>query len=569
MTTFANKQPPSSSQQNNERKGVASRLVASPTLDLPKGGGAIRGMGEKFAANPVTGTGSMSVPVYLSPSRSDFSPELSLSYDSGSGNGIFGMGWQLSLPSITRKTDKGLPRYLDHKESDVFILSDAEDLVPSLKLDNGEWVPDTSPIIDGYEIKRYRPRVEGLFARIERWTNTNTRVSHWRVISKDNVTSIYGLDDNSRISDPKSGSSNPRIFKWLISMSFDNKGNVICYEYKGEDGVGVPSKVYEKNREINANRYIKRIKYGNRTPFTPSSVPVSPLSGDLINDFMFEAVFDYGEHDDNTPLPTKSWDCRPDPFSNYRSGFEIRTYRLCHRILMFHHFPEEAEVGVDCLVRATKIFYCENEPNANCAAYSFVTSIVQSGYKRKSGGDSGYDEKSLPPTEFEYSKPEIDTRVRHIDEDELGRIRFSKNGPSAEWVDLYGEGLTGILVREQNGWYYKRNVSPYKAATKGIKTPGFERNRPVTLVPSLAAGKQLQFMDLAGDGRPDIVSLGPPVSGFYEVSEDEKIDKFKTLRNVPNIDWNQNGDGGQFVSHRLKQKSPKQIALYGIENLYY
>jgi Salmonella virulence plasmid 65kDa B protein len=31
--------------------------------------------------------------------------------DSGSGNGPFGLGWQLAIPSISRKTDKGLPRY--------------------------------------------------------------------------------------------------------------------------------------------------------------------------------------------------------------------------------------------------------------------------------------------------------------------------------------------------------------------------------------------------------------------------------------------------------------------------
>lgn len=30
-----------------------------PSISLPKGGGAIRGIGEKFAANPVTGTGSL------------------------------------------------------------------------------------------------------------------------------------------------------------------------------------------------------------------------------------------------------------------------------------------------------------------------------------------------------------------------------------------------------------------------------------------------------------------------------------------------------------------------------
>jgi len=38
-----------------------------PSISLPKGGGAIRGIGEKFAANPVSGTGSMSVPIACTP----------------------------------------------------------------------------------------------------------------------------------------------------------------------------------------------------------------------------------------------------------------------------------------------------------------------------------------------------------------------------------------------------------------------------------------------------------------------------------------------------------------------
>ncbi|MCX5953438.1 MAG: hypothetical protein NTZ40_08090, partial [Cyanobacteria bacterium] len=94
-------------------------------------------MGEKFAANPVTGSGSMSVPIATSPERSGFGPQLSLNYDSGAGNGPFGFGWSLGLPAITRKTDKGLPRYhdwgTDPQEADVFVLSGAEDLVPVLR----------------------------------------------------------------------------------------------------------------------------------------------------------------------------------------------------------------------------------------------------------------------------------------------------------------------------------------------------------------------------------------------------------------------------------------------------
>src|SRR5712675_653274 len=108
----------------------ADDVYRAPTIQMPKGGGAIRGIGEKFAANPVNGSGSMSVPIATSPGRAGFGPQLALSYDSGAGNGPFGLGWNLSVPSITRKTDKGLPKYQDANESDVFILSGAEDLVP-------------------------------------------------------------------------------------------------------------------------------------------------------------------------------------------------------------------------------------------------------------------------------------------------------------------------------------------------------------------------------------------------------------------------------------------------------
>src|SRR5262249_42945500 len=68
-----------------------------------------------------------------------FVSQLSLSYDSGAGNGPFGFGWSLSLPSITRKTDKGLPKYQDAAEHDVFILSGAKTLFPIRKRCRGNW----------------------------------------------------------------------------------------------------------------------------------------------------------------------------------------------------------------------------------------------------------------------------------------------------------------------------------------------------------------------------------------------------------------------------------------------
>ena len=200
-------------QANSQQATEADKsyYAPPPAVSLPKGGGAIKGMGEKFAANPVTGTGSMSVPVATSPGRSGFGPQLSLSYDSGAGNGIFGLGWNLSLPSITRKTDKGLPRYWDNSESDVFILSGAEDLVPVLRADGSRESFDSPE--RQFKIQRYRPRIEGLFARIERWTEVDSGDTHWRSLSKDNITTLYGRTGESRIADPDHPT---HIFSWLI-----------------------------------------------------------------------------------------------------------------------------------------------------------------------------------------------------------------------------------------------------------------------------------------------------------------------------------------------------------------
>ncbi|HKV12392.1 MAG TPA: SpvB/TcaC N-terminal domain-containing protein, partial [Thermoanaerobaculia bacterium] len=207
-------------------RGEGEPKPATPSISLPKGGGAIRGIGEKFAANPVNGTGSMSVPLATSPGRSGFGPELSLSYDSGSGNGPFGFGWTLSAPAISRKTDQGLPQYRDAEESDVYLLSGAEDLVPVYRQNEaGEILrdPQGNPLFDereqaGYQVRRYRPRIEGLFARIERWTRQDGDI-HWRSLSRDNVLTVYGKDSNARIADPVEPG---RIFTWLICETRDD-----------------------------------------------------------------------------------------------------------------------------------------------------------------------------------------------------------------------------------------------------------------------------------------------------------------------------------------------------------
>ncbi|WP_068923245.1 SpvB/TcaC N-terminal domain-containing protein [Planobispora rosea] len=508
-----------------------------PSVQVPRGGGAIRGIGEKFAANPVTGTGSLSVPVATSPGRSDFGPRLSLAYDSGAGNGPFGFGWSLSLPSITRKTDKGLPLYRDAADSDVFVLSGAEDLVPVLvRNERGEWERERSPVRTvngaGYRVDRYRPRVEGLFARVERWTNTAdaTDVS-WRSISGDNVTTWYGRTAESRISDPADPG---RVFSWLICQSHDDRGNVIVYGYAPEDSAGIfedasgrrLSPARERNRtdaSRSAQRYLKRIRYGNRAPYLPvlderAPWPEPPGAGapDAGDAWHFEVVFDYGEHDAEAPAPAASgtWPVRVDPFSSYRAGFEIRTYRICRRVLMFHHFPDEAGVGRGCLVRSTDLAHSDELDPAGVRnpVHTFLRSVTQTGYRRD--GDGGYDRRALPPVEFEYTEPVVRDVVEEVDPQSLENLPIGLDGTAYRWTDLHGEGVPGILTEQAGAWFYTRNLSPVPEGAEGVGAR-FAPLEAVAGKPGASLNGGAEFMDLAGDGRPDVV-VESPVPGLYE-----------------------------------------------------
>jgi len=529
--------------------------VSAPQVSLPKGGGAIRGIGEKFSANTVTGTASLSVPLALSPGRAGFGAQLSLSYDSGAGNGAFGLGWSLSLPSITRRTDKGLPQYDDAGESDVFVLSGAEDLVPQLAQDtSGGWArcPATR---DGYIVWPYRPRIEGLFSRIERWTRVSDGDTYWRSISRDNVTTLYGTTPESRIADPAIPGD---VFSWLISESRDDKGNATTYEYVAEDSVNVDLlQDHERNRSDPgraANRYLKRVKYGNTLP-TSAQPDLSKQS------WLFEAVFDYGEGH-ATPLAadadgrqfvaaslatTQPWPVRQDPFSRYRSGFDIRTYRLCRQVLMFHHFA--GELGTpDYLVRGTEFAYSEG------ATASFITSVTQSGYIRQS--DGSYLKRSLPRLDLQYSAAVVQSDVREVDPASLANLPANVDGGQYQWLDLDGEGAQGILAAYEDVWYYKRNLSPMTQTFVGDQpaiAATFETLTEVAKLPGFAQARTArhQFLDLAGDGQQDCVVLERPDPGFYKRTDDQDWQSFLPLTSIPNVDWNDpnlrfvdlNGDG--------------------------
>jgi hypothetical protein len=520
-----------------------SNAIEIPSVSLPKGGGAIKGIDEKFTVNAVNGTAALSLPLPFSPARGA-APAVSLVYNSGAGNGVFGLGWVLGLSSSRRKTDRKLPRYQDSIDSDTFLFSDAEDLVPEFRKEpdgsfsvdsNGNYIIREEDSADGlFTIRFYKPRIEGLFARIERWTGKTSPEMKWRVISRENRTTLLGWSSASRIADPDDES---RIFEWLPEFVFDDKGNCSHYLYKKEDDTGFdPMLLHNRNRFKNGkitytNLYLEKILYGNKTPYKKFNDPFPSEAS-----YFFQTVLDYGEYDQNPPYGrTGSWNFRQDAFSQYKAGFEIRTTRLCRRVLLFHYFNELP--GGFAMVKSLDLTF----DTTQAEGFSFLKSASLKGYIKQ--GDGSYTNKSYPAEEFDYQKLAWNSEVKSISSSDMEGFSEGTDEGQYQFTDLFNEGLAGMLSEQDRGWYYRHNLGG------GQFAPAV----PVAAKPSFAGlGRQLQLVDLDVDGGKQLVNYGSEPRGYFELDdEEEEWQPFRAFRNLPNIDFRDpntrlldiNGDG--------------------------
>ena len=501
--------------------GAASTAVIDsvPTLALPKGGGAIRGIGEKVSVSPATGTASFSIPLPFSPGRGGAAPDLSLGYDSASGAGIFGWGWHLPVPAISYRTDRGLPRYHDddtHK--DTFVFAGGEDLVALL---TAAGAPVTVPD-DTFLIRCYAPRIEGGFARIERWVHRTTGDTHWRVRSSENVTTLFGTSALTRISDPDNSA---RVFVWLAAETFDDNGHRVVFEYKAEDRAGTDDAApNEANRRdwVNPQRHLKRVFYGNVAP--------KGVAGD--DRFLFELLLDYGEHPGTPPsrAETVAWTRRADPISTYRAGFELRTYRLCERVVMFHRFPDGSDANAEP-IRAVAFDY------ERTAAASLITSVTGEAYAETSDGHTVVAQ--TPSLSFEYQRApeELGSVPLTPDPEDLNELPDGFAGAGVHWVDIDGDGLSGALIERHDAWAFKANLSPLAVNADGVPKAHLGPLRLLDAVPAGELSSGGQFLDLEGDGLPDLVHFDGAAPGYSGRDTDGAWLPLRQFSLLPSVDW--------------------------------
>lgn len=429
-----------------DKSGVSSRAIS-----VPAGAGKIDGMGESFSAQLSTGVVSYSIPLSLPAARGGAQPSLALSYSSGGGLGVAGMGWELGTVSISRQTDRGIPKYDDraawHAEQDRFVFNGGQELVPVCTVGaapgvacsgalSGELMPVWS---SGWQY--FRPRIEGAYMRFF-WSPDHRT---WRVQDKSGLTKELGvpLDGSTDTTALETNPNQPsQIFSWALVREYDAFGNanpasgsptprnVVVYKYWQSGGRAYLTDIFDTTPAANATSY----------------VPTG-----------------FAHH---TRL---RYDTRPDPTTSYRSGW-LREQNL--RLTRVDVTSKTYAEGTSAQRSQLRRYYLSYDPAYHT---SFLSSVQLEG---RCAGD-------------ERSAPKEDGNFALADTSNCGRL------PALTLSYSHASGSATLPGYE-----------PFNTTVRAATT-----NPGVTAKSFGVSDLSTEFLDVNSDGLPDVV-WSPPWKAF-------------------------------------------------------
>ena len=212
--------------------------------------------------------------------------------------------------------------------------------------------------------------------------------------TKDGLISFYGTPrptdaspdwhDPAVVADP---ANSGKIFAWKLTHTEDSFGNRIEYDYARDAGHDGPHHWDQV--------YLTQIRYADYTEQGQTK-------------FLISVTFQYQD--------------RPDAFSEYRSGFEIRTTRRCEQIDICTHAEEKR------LVRTYRLMYADHLPLNGVSLLQQVQVV----------GHDGERSEALPPLAFGYSPFEPKGREFFPVQGKDLPVRALAN-PDLELADLFGQ----------------------------------------------------------------------------------------------------------------------------------
>lgn len=454
------------------------------------------------------GDANLSYPIEIPKGRANLQPNVSLRYNSGGGNGWLGVGWDLSVQSISIDTKWGAARY---DGSDTYLL-------------------EGQPLVYDAAAGYYRTRVEGAFKKIQRFGDSPSNY-YWVVTEKSGVKYFYGQEaqgTKSRVKSPRGG-DNGKIFQWNLEKVLDTNGNTINYKYNetientaepsvmvylseinytGRDGVAGPYRIVFTNEDIAREDQSVNCRGGFKiaSKYRLKYVTVY-FNSDVVR--RYEFIYKYGA---------------------FRKSLlsELKTYGLTGEYLFHTH---------------TFDYYDEIKNSDNSyKGFSDTTSIVDAALLKimtvtnilfnskasigMSDGDSVNGNFNAGVSPFSFSKYAV-----YFGGKAGGDI--SSNRTNMAMIDIDGDGLADqVYINNDGRIYYNKNRSTSSSGPKfesGVaidglpgEAPGYDEGNGFTYGGQLFVGDfsgsadvsynwsytKNYFTDVDGDGLPDFVVNG-------------------------------------------------------------
>ena len=470
------------------------RVTSKPKA---QGNRAISGVGESFRADHQSGSANISVPIHTTAYRNS-QPVMDLSYSSGAGNSVFGIGFDVAIPRVSCKTDAGIPRY---DGTERYSVSGAGEVIPVLDWADPKWVrrkPETIQYKGNtYLAHPYRSRSETTFSRIDKCIEDVPPPQipdvFWRVIDRNNHTQIFGHCKLTREADPK---ATDKIFTWLLERQFDPRGNVTTYQYRPDPSPnGGAGKLH-----------IEKVCYGRY------------LDSEGVEQWHFQIIFDYSTQELESRLsgpyePDRKLKRREDMYCSYQAGFAQRTSLLCNSILTYHRFDDQPEF----LVRAMFLDHILSP------TVSKLKTITETGIR---------DDKRMTPTrelpeiEFHYTQVKTDSDFRQLTLSDGSVLREAVD----QFTDVMCDGLPGLIMTHGDRLRYARPLGNGQ-----YSAPEVMANQPIAGVEDLGT---FSLTSLNGDGALDLVDMHADRRGYYCFNDGSfgQLNSFDRFASTANTD---------------------------------
>ncbi|WP_224055630.1 SpvB/TcaC N-terminal domain-containing protein [Vibrio penaeicida] len=482
----------------------------------------------------VMGDARTSYPIELPGGRQRMAPQLQVSYSSAAGNGWMGMGWNLSLPTVSLDTRWGVPRYDGATETETYLFA-GEQLAP---------VAHRSTPVTRTSEKRFYPRVEGSFNRIIRHGSNPTNY-WWEVTNKNGTQHFFGGDGTNMLPAATLTTAEGNISDWALVKTVDTYGNTVTYNYEKVFDAGIGNGTGGVQGQ---QLYIKSINYtgfnSSQGAYTVDFTRDRDLAEARRQDVMIDARTGFKRV---TADLLRKVDIRfqGQPVRSYEFNYEEGAF---HKTLLssIQQFDTEGQ-----LFNTHSLSYYDDVRNQSGNYQPFLASQAWSMGDAYSMADSRYLLSEQTSQEQSASTDVTTVASSPTDLDSSGaQACYSSAEPTLlAFRDINGDGLADKLFVSSAGISYRpATVSSEGAVTYGAsqlmvsaQDAFYTETGQCKASPDMIAGQnaRISVTDVNGDGIADLVFLdkifigsGDALNGLTFTDSKTVVNTFANLDSV-------------------------------------